>query len=74
MRFSWVAPLLVRLLSLTRLVSATGGEDAALTLGFRLSLPATDSLSQPLLSLESLDPNFFVQFGGNELNVPIMPL
>ncbi|KAL3428191.1 homocitrate synthase [Phlyctema vagabunda] len=74
MRFAWVGPLFLRLISLTSFVSATGGE-GAVALGFRLTLPATpdtNSLSQP--SLLSLDPNFFVQFGTQELRVPIMPL
>lgn len=67
MKFSkWTVPFMLRLLSLAGLTSASG-DRAQLMVGLALSSP---SLSQPL----SLDLDFFVQSGDQQLRLPIMPL
>ena len=66
-------PVLLRFLSLAGLTSA-GGDRAALTVGFALTMPAADPTSQPRLQDLSLDLDFFIQVANHELKVPIMPL
>ncbi|TEY85264.1 hypothetical protein BOTCAL_0015g00530 [Botryotinia calthae] len=65
----WTVPLVLRLLSLAGLTSASG-DRAQLMIGLALSTPTPESLSQPL----SLDLDFFVQSGNQQLRLPIMPL
>jgi hypothetical protein len=70
----WTVPMLLHLLSLTGLTSASGSD---LRVGFALSTVAdapTSTLSQPRPSDLSLDLNFFVQVANHELKLPIMPL
>ncbi|KAB8304288.1 hypothetical protein EYC80_003700 [Monilinia laxa] len=63
----WTLPFMLRLLSLAGLTSASG-DRAQLMIGLALSSP--ESLSQPL----SLDLDFFVQSGDQQLRLPVMPL
>ncbi|KAF7863943.1 hypothetical protein EAF04_006908 [Stromatinia cepivora] len=65
----WTVPFMLRLLSLAGLTSASG-DRAQLMIGLALSSPTPESLSQPL----SLDLDFFVQSGDQQLRLPIMPL
>ncbi|KAK6612543.1 homocitrate synthase [Botrytis cinerea] len=65
----WTVPLVLRVLSLAGLTSASG-DRAQLMIGLALSSPTPESLSQPL----SLDLDFFVQSGDQQLRLPIMPL
>ncbi|KAF7960739.1 hypothetical protein EAE96_000412 [Botrytis aclada] len=65
----WTVPFALRLLSLAGLTSASG-DRAQLMIGLALSSPTPESLSQPL----SLDLDFFVQSGDQQLRLPIMPL
>ncbi|CZR58111.1 related to nasopharyngeal carcinoma susceptibility protein LZ16 [Phialocephala subalpina] len=82
---SWVVPLVLRLLSLTRLASAGGGNAAGdLRLGFGLGLvlnPTTEAenfptatLSEPNVNGLSLDLDLFVRVGDCEFKTAIMPL
>ncbi|TGO65478.1 hypothetical protein BCON_0002g00620 [Botryotinia convoluta] len=69
MFLKWTVPFVLRLLSLAGLTSASG-DRAQLMIGLALSSPTPESLSQPL----SLDLDFFVQSGDQQLRLPIMPL
>ncbi|TAQ90111.1 hypothetical protein B7494_g1575 [Chlorociboria aeruginascens] len=66
----WFVPIVLHMLSLTRLTSA-GGDAAHASVGFVLSLsPSPDTQS----SQPRLDLDFFVQCANHQLTVPIMPL
>ncbi|KAH8598281.1 hypothetical protein B0O99DRAFT_58399 [Bisporella sp. PMI_857] len=72
----WTVPLLLRLLSLSGLTSASGTA-TDLRIGFLLAAPdPTPLLSQPRPTTQdvSLELDFFVQAANHELRVPIMPL
>ncbi|RDW68353.1 hypothetical protein BP5796_09010 [Coleophoma crateriformis] len=75
MKLAWVAPLWLRLLGLLS-VSESGTNASALSIGFRITSHSGNS-GGPHASLSpsfSLDPNFFIQLGSQELRLPIMPL
>lgn len=74
MKLAWVAPLWLRLLGLLT-VSESGSSASALSIGLRITNQSAGSGADASLSpFVSLDPNFFIQVGSQEIRLPIMPL
>lgn len=73
----WSVVILVRLLSLSGLTTASGAGVSDLRIGLSFSTQPplfSQAQLQPRLQDLSLDLDFFVQVANHELTIPIMPL